>query len=277
MFKKIIIPLDGSPLAEVAIPYGEEIATRIGSDIIFLTVLPEENPDGYVNHNDYISGVLEGSRQRVKRSCEAQGTRLIDIDTATRVGNPADGILDYVRRGYQTLIVMATHGRSGLNRWAVGSIADKVIRSSIKQPLILIRAKDNAPAVRTDGLFKKTLVPLDGSPRSEVVLDSIAPAALRLKTSITLFKVVSKTAAENGSEAYLQEWCRRLSYDGIEADYAVRAGSPAEQIVDYANEKIYDLVAMSTRGQNGVSRWTLGSVAQKVLLAGSTPLLLVKA
>jgi nucleotide-binding universal stress UspA family protein len=277
VFKKIIIPLDGSPLAEAAIPYGEEIATRMGSNIIFLTVLPEDNPDDYANHNSYISGVLESSRQRVQRSSQAQGSKQIEVDAATRNGNPAEGILDYVRQGFQSLIVMATHGRSGLNRWAIGSVADKITRSSIRQPLILIRAKDNVPVVRTEGLFKKTLVPLDGSDRSEAVIDFIAPAAPRLQTSLTLFKVVAKNTADNGSESYLQEWCQRLRNDGIKADYEVRTGSPAEQIVDYANEKTYDLVAMSTRGQNGVSRWTPGSVAQKVLLAGSTPLLLVKA
>jgi nucleotide-binding universal stress UspA family protein len=278
MYTKVVVPLDGSPLAEVALPYAEEIAAKMGSDIILLSVLSSDDGAEYQNNLSYTKKIVDITRLQVQKYLDEPEKNTISIATATRTGNPAEGILDYADKGYPCLIVMATHGRSGPSRWAVGSIADKVIRSTTRQPLLLIRAKGAHPDVRAKRILKKTLVPLDGSVLSEAVIPYISEIARNLQMELTLLQVVPKTNHTfAGAETYLQEWCLQLEKQGIAAGYEVRIGATADQIIDFADETACDLVAMSTRGQTGINLWSLGSIAQKVLLGGNTPLMLIRA
>jgi len=277
MYKKIVVPLDGSPLAEVALPYAEELAGKMGSETILLSVLQSEETDDYQKHYAYITKIVKSTRHHVEKYLDKSGGKSINVDTATRVGNPAEGILDYVNKCVHNLIVMATHGRSGIGRWAVGSVADKIVRATTKQPVMLIRAKGAHPDVRARRILKTALVPLDGSITSEAVIPCITDIALSLQMKLCLLQVVPKnnhTSAD--AEAYLQGWCNRLKDKGITATYEVRVGTAADQIIDLADELATDVVAMSTHGQTAITLWTLGSVAQKVLLGGNTPLLLIR-
>ena len=278
MYTKIVVPLDGSPLAEVALIYAEEIAGKMGTDIVLLSVLPTEEPEEYQNHQKYAKKIVNKTKRNVEKYLEHNGHKSINIHTATRTGNPAEGILDYAEKGYHCLIVMATHGRSGVNRWAVGSVADKVVRAAARQPVLLIRAKGAHPDVRAKRILKKMVVPLDGSTLSEVVIPHVIEMASNLKIEVTLMRVVPKTDNTFAAvEKYLRDWCQKLEEQGISTGYQVRIGSPAEQIIDYTEETASDFVAMSTRGQTSINLWALGSVAQKILLGGNTPLMLVKA
>ncbi len=278
MYKKVVVPLDGSSLAEVALPYAEEIAGKVGSEIIMLSVLQSEEADEYQKHYTYTTKIVNTTRRHVEKYLEISREQAIKVGTATRSGNPAEGILDYVGKGAPTLIVMATHGRSGISRWAVGSVADKVVRATIRQPLLLIRAKGSHPDIRAKRILKKALVPLDGSTGSEAVIPYIMEIAPNLQMELTLLQVIPKNNHINAdAEAYLQSLCRRLEDRGIATRYEVRVGAAADQIIDLADELAIDVVAMSTHGQTVVSLWPLGSVAQKVLLGGNTPLLLIRA
>ncbi len=278
MYKKIVVPLDGSPLAEVALPYAEVVAGKMGSDIVLLTVLPSEEPDEYLNHQNYAGKIVDITKRQVDKYSENTGNKSIKVGTATRTGNPAEGILDYVEKGYMCLIVMATHGRSGVGRWAVGSVADKIVRATTRQPLLLIRAKGAHPDVRAKRILKRGLIPLDGSTISEAVIPYFSEVALQLQMELTLLRVIPKNNGSLASaDAYLGDWCRQLEDKGVNVKYEVMTGSPAEQIIDLADELASDLVVMSTRGQTGVNLWSLGSVAHKVLLGGNTPLLLIRA
>jgi nucleotide-binding universal stress UspA family protein len=278
MYQTIVVPLDGSPLAEVALPYAEEIAGKMGSEIILLSILQSEEAQEYRNHHSYAVKIVEATKRHVEKYLEKPQSQAIRVGTATRTGNPAEGILDYISRGATNLIVMATHGRSGISRWAVGSVADKMVRATTKQPLMLIRAKGAHPDVRAKRILKKALVPLDGSKASEAVIPYILEMAPHLQMELTLLQVVTKNGHNHAdTEDYLQSWRRRLEDKGITAKYEVRVGAAADQIIDLADELVIDVVAMSTHGQNAVNLWPLGSVAQKVLLGGNTPLLLVRA
>ena len=154
MREKIVVPLDGSRLAEVALPYAEEIAGKMGSEIILLSVLQSEEAHEYQKHQNYATKIVNVTKRHIEKYLEKSGSRAINIGTATRSGSPAEGILDYVGKGNSKLIVMATHGRSGLSRWAVGSVADKVVRATTKQPMILIRAKGSRPDIREKRILK---------------------------------------------------------------------------------------------------------------------------
>ncbi len=278
MYKKIVVPLDGSPLAEVALPYAEEVAGKMDSEIILLTVVASEEAEEYRSHYHYLGKMEDITQRQVDKYLNVQGNDGITVGTATRVGNPAEGILDYVNNGALNLIVMATHGHSGISRWAVGSVADKVVRGTSRQPLLLIRAKGAHPDVRAKRILKKALVPLDGSAESEAVIPFIGELAFSLEMELTLLRVIPKTnSLLSITEEYLQNWTKQLEEKDITVKYEVRVGSPADCIIDLADELASDMVAMSTRGQNAINLWPLGSVAQKVLLGGNTPLLLIRA
>jgi len=278
MYTKVVVPLDCSPLAEVALPYAEEIAGKMGSDMVLLTVLPSEESKDVQNHITYSKKMVTSTKIHVKKYIGNHRDCEVNISTATRTGNPAEGILNYADKGYPCLIVMATHGRSGISRWAIGSVADKVVRATSKQPLLLVRAKGAHPEVRAKRILKKGLVPLDGSSQSESVLPYISDIARNLEMELTLLRVIHK--AENNfveAENYLRHWCDNLASQNVTAGYEVRVGSAAEQIMDYADETATDLIAMTTHGQTPINMFSLGSVAQKILLDGNSPLFLVKA
>jgi nucleotide-binding universal stress UspA family protein len=274
IYKKVVVPLDGSPLAETALPYAEEIAGQTGAEIVLLSVLSSEEPEDYRNHYTYLKTVIDATTQQVKKYTRNHGGQECVVSNATRVGNPTEGILEYINKGL-CMVVMATHGRSGVSRWAIGSVADKVVRSTTKQPLLLIRTNKDSPEVRRRHIFKKALLPLDGSTESEAVMPVITEIATQLQMELILLGVTSKKdKATTEAESYHREWSDRLGKNNISSRVEFRTGAPADHIIDLADEAGCDMVAMCTHSR---SIWPLGSVAQKVLLGGNKPLLLVRA
>jgi nucleotide-binding universal stress UspA family protein len=178
----------------------------------------------------------------------------------------------------------------------MGSVADKVLRAT-KQPLALIRAKHAHTDVPDYKLLNKILVTLDGSKQSEVVIPYIEELASRLKAEVIVLQVVAPDyhiytggSQEYGiyseqqmesvkafSRDYLEEVVARLKQKGVTAQSEVRFGTAADEIIKFADAIDVSIVTMSTHGRSGVSRWALGSVAERVLRAGNTPLLLVRA
>lgn len=278
MYNKVIVPLDGSPLAEVALPYAEEVAGKLGTKITLLTVMSSEEAEEYQNHQSYITRIADNTRRHVSKYVENPASKDIVVEAVTRSGNAAGGILNFTEKGYPSLIIMATHGRSGLSRWAVGSIADKIVRSTSLQPVMLIRAHGAHPDIRAKRILKRVLVPLDGSTESEAVIPFITEIARSLQMEITLLRVIPKSGnSQTDVETYLQNWCEQFNQEELTADFCMQTGAAADEIIDLADTLASDLVAMSTRGQTATSLWALGSVAHKVLLGGNTPLLLIKA
>lgn len=277
MLEKIVVPLDGSKLAEAALPYAEELGAKMGSDIVLLTVLESEEAHELKNHYMYIKKIEERTKYNADKYNENGKGKAIEVMTVTRTGNPAEGIIDYTSMSCFPLIVMASHGRSGIGRWAVGSVADKVVKCNRWQPVMLIRVKESHSNKRDKRLLKKALVPLDGSVESEVVIPPIMEIAHNLQIKITFLRVVSgNNHIYSDAETYLQRVCRKLKDRSVAVNYKVGVGAVAENIIDLADEFAFDLVAMSTNNMNKDLLWTLGSVAQKVFLGGNTPLLLIK-
>ena len=298
MFEKIVVPLDGSKLAEVALPYAEELGVKMGSDIVLLTINESEDSKELQNYCIYITKIKEATRGHAKKYIENESGEAIEVAIANQTGDPAKGIIDYTLTLNFPLIIMASHGRSGMSRWAVGSVADKVVRSSSLQPVMLIRAKDSRSDIRDKRLLRKALVPLDGSSESEAVIPYIEELASELKAEVTLLLVAEQPyhvyregegvvrvhytedeikQLKASIEGYLEKLASRFYGRGIATKCEVRVGVPAEEIIMVAEEIHADLVAMSTHGWSGIGRWVFGSVAEKVLHEGNTPLLLVRA
>lgn len=296
MYEKILIPLDGSELAEVALPYAEELAGRLGSEITLLAVAESEESQDYHKHQLYIQHLVEPTKRLAEKYLKKPGDKLIKVESTILTGHPADEIVAYADKEGSSLIVMATHGRSGIRRWSLGSVADKVVRAAT-QPVALIRAKGARPDVRERGILNRALVPLDGSKESEAIIPNIEELASKLDAEIILLQVLERayhmwaggeasslipyTDAEMEplkaqAASYLEEVISLLNNKGIPTRPEVRVGSPAREIIKLADETDSDMVAMSTHGKSGFSRWAFGSVAEKVLHAGNTPLLLVR-
>lgn len=291
MYKRILVPLDGSGLAEVALPYAEELAGRLGSEVALIYVSESaEIPQHYI-HQFYLQKISEATKAGAERTLGESVAKAIKIKSAVLVGHPAETIVDYADKEEISLIVMATHGRSGIGRWALGSVADKVLRAT-NRPVALIRAKGVRLDVREKGTVNKVLVPLDGSKRSEAVIPYVEELASKFEAQVTLLHVLPpifltpdaeqfkwQESFRLSAEDYLKKAAARFEQKGIAAKAELREvamGSAAEEIIKLADEICVDLVAMSTCGRSDVGPWAFGSVADRVLRGGNTPILLVR-
>jgi len=276
MYIKILVPLDGSQLAETALPYAEELAGRLGSEITLLSVAGSVQARDYHRHQIYADKSIDQTQREAEKYLEQTKTKAVKVNSAVLVGQPAMEIVQFADKENISLIIMATHGRSGISRWALGSVADKVVRGA-KQPVALIRARGSQPEVQQKGILDRILVPLDGSRESETVLPYIEELASKLDAIITLLQVVPKSYhAHADAEGYLKNVADSLQITGIEVKSEILTGTAAEEIIGFAEETDTDLVAMSTHGRSGIGRWALGSIADRVLHGGTTPLLLVR-
>ena len=297
MYKNIIVPLDGSDLAEKALPYAEELAGSLGSEVTLIHVSEtEEDKDDHM-HQAYMEALAETTSQGAERYQRKTSKKKIRVSSAHLVGHTAEQIIDYADREKNGLIVMATHGRSGVRRWLLGNVADKVARAA-EQPVMLIRAKGTRPVSHGERMLKNVLVPLDGSKGSEAVIPYIRELASKLKMEVVLLHVVAPVYFDyripgdiinqpydadqmlemvKKVEGYLATVGAELKDKGIRIKSRVEVGAPAEEIIRIAEEMQAGVVAMSTSGHSGVDRWTLGSTTYKVLHTGDIPVLLVRA
>jgi nucleotide-binding universal stress UspA family protein len=296
MYEKILVPLDGSELAEVALPYAEELAGKLGSEVTLLHVCESAEAQYHHMHQLYIQKMVAATKRGAKQYLVKPDAKAIMVKSAILSGHPAEQIVDFAEKQGIGLIVIATHGWSGIRRWVLGSVADKVVRAT-KQPVALIRAKGVHHHTFAEGKLNKTLIPLDGSKEGEAVIPYVEELASGLKGEVVLLQVVpppSPVFAVPGETAqipytqaevellkvnagsYLEKVANALKDKHIKVEFEVRVGNTGNEIIKLADEVHADLVAMSTHGWSGITRWALGSTADKVLNGGNTPLLLVR-
>jgi nucleotide-binding universal stress UspA family protein len=306
MLKKILVPLDTSELAEIALPYAVELAVKFKSEIIILHVRTSADSPDKTEHRTYVSKITAQTRQNINKSPSLPPGEKVKVASATIgspgiIAHPAEKIVDYAEQKNISLIVMATHGRTGIKRWTLGDTANKVARTA-KCPLLLIRA---AAGVSESVKLEKVLVPLDGSRPAETVLPYIENMASRLKAKTSLLSVVEllyhlypysdqagyfsssgvikvpynereMQPAKEVAEKYINTVNEKLVSEGIETNYILRIGSPADEIIKVEDEMRPDMVVMATHGHSGFGRFDHGSITDKVLHAGNAPLLLVR-
>jgi nucleotide-binding universal stress UspA family protein len=280
--ERILVALDGSALAEAVLPVAAVLAREHEAELVlFRAVAPEPLPavpDEEAEADGYLAGVA--------RRLETMGVRRV---RRLVVRAEADaGIVEAAERQRADLVAMTTHGRTGLSRLLVGSVADRVVRRAAA-PVLLVRGEPQWPTGRTT----EVLVPLDGSPLAEAILPAVERLAGPLDLAIHLFHAVEPTpavppeivggpelsAAHRAREAeqYLGAVAARLEDKGLRVRYAVRLGRAAEAIAAYVEEHGVGLVAMSTHGRTGLGRLLFGSVAERVLGAVKVPVVLWKA
>ena len=283
MFDHILIPLDGSPLAEQVLPYGRQIAAACGARIELISAvhgedLPEEAlAEVEQERRDYLSGIAGAMPAAFTPTW------------LCRLGQPAEVIVDHAGSGPGTLIAMASHGRSGLQRWFLGSVAHKVVQAA-ETPVLLLPSGATSP----DGgpvEFERIIIPLDGSALAEHVLDHAVALCRCLDMELILVRAYNPSfpgasvrmkavsaIVHDAAEIYLQDVQQRLQAQGLKRlSCRVLRGVPAEQITRFALETPNSLTAMCTHGRHGVGRWVLGSVTDAVIHSAEEPVLVIPA
>jgi nucleotide-binding universal stress UspA family protein len=301
METRILVPLDGSRLAEQALSCALTLGRGLPAELVLFRAvsIPSDVQEALDKADLKATPLMERLETDANEYLDAMSHLLAKTDLslshAVRQGLAADAIVDYVEQMDIQLIVMASHGYTGIKRWTHGSVAERVLQSA-SVPVLLVRAQEGV----SKGLpaacpCRRILVPLDGSEVAEQVLPVVTPIARALGCEMTLFQVPIAYAsgslmgewylplqgsfeiADQDAQAYLDRLADDLRDQGIEASTATWVGAVAESIIDYARVNDVDLIAMCTHGRTGLARWALGSVADRVLRAGDKPILLVRA
>lgn len=286
--KRILVPLDGSPLAEAILPVAEEWAKEEGAEVILLRALLAYHVPGRDDTEAQVR-VVEDGEAYLKEMAEGLERRgLKRVRWVIWYDEPARAIAEAVARYEVDLIAMATHGRSGLSRLLLGSVAEAVVRSA-RVPVLLLRGQSAWKPWATG----KILVPLDGSQTSEAILRVVErlagprdlttalleviepiPSVVRAETPLGLEDMF--TFRQRDAERYLAKVAEPLRDKGLRVECAAQYGRAAETIAAFARPEQVDLIAMATHGRSGLGRLFFGSVAEGVLRSAAVPVLLFK-
>jgi nucleotide-binding universal stress UspA family protein len=301
MFQRILIPLDGSPRAELILPQVAQLWKREASELLLVHSVSAYSPanGGYDSAPSLAHKREEGESylQGVARRCTDAGAK---VQTRLLDGSPAGAILDAAIQEGATMIAMTSHGRTGILRWVMGSVADKVLGGS-DVPVLLIRPDQLAglsavePAPSKKSPFRRILIATDGSPTSMAIVDPAMQFAAVFDSEIVALHVWDSYAPDGapllGMEAGMRpppeaplspndevtaRVARQLGPSGLKVTRVTRYGEPASEILDHTLEHDVDLIALATRERWELSRWMTGSVAERVLRSAGVPLLIVR-
>jgi nucleotide-binding universal stress UspA family protein len=279
MFQQIMVPLDGSELAERALPCAERLGVATGATLHLVHVVelmpPPTGPFALAYmpssiHGDLVAQETQQATAYLDKMRERVAASGVHVRTEQMLGIAAATLLDYERDAGIDLIVMCSHGRTGLARFALGSVAEHLLRHG-GAPVLLVRPFGDPEPVT----LQHAVVPLDGSERAEEALRVVDHLARYVLHEVTLLRVIG--AAEEGPEAerYLAEVAARLTQKHLVCSRRVTQADPAEAIIDVAGTD--KLVVMATHGRSALTRWALGSVADRVAHGGVAAVLLVRA
>lgn len=279
MFSKILIPLDGSSLALRILNPLEHLLRATPTEVTLLRVVA---PRSEVDHDQLPAAELDLKAQ-LKEVQEAIGPGT-KVHMVVVRGDPAEQVVRYAKDTGQDLVAMSTHGRTGVDRVVRGSVAERVLRSC-EVPVLL--CSPLAFAAHHEARFATILVPLDGSERAERVLPVVERVATAHDSQVKLLRVEPLVVSEVPSpilagslwdprplEQSLEPVVERFERAGLKADACAAYGVVAAEILRAAEGA--DLLAMTTHGRSGLSRWWFGSVAETVLRQARCPLLVVR-
>jgi nucleotide-binding universal stress UspA family protein len=311
VFHRILVPLDGSGLAEAILSDVVELATQHRADVVLLRVASAHARIGSDLTEAQVHAVAEAEGYLAEKEQRLAG-RGIRVSSVVRYGQPAEEILDHARTSAIDLIAMSTHGRSGVERVLLGSVAERVLREA-PVPVLLRRAVGPAPARTGDEVqaaqvpirpqraapsvqaIRHILCPVDFSRTSDAVLEQAGMLAQRFGADLTVLHVVYdpldvsylhiphppqeqlREGMIREAERELQARVRRRLRDLPRAKTAVVVGSPFREIVRYAQERQVDLIVMGTQGLSGLGHLIIGSTAERVVRTAPCPVLSIRA
>jgi nucleotide-binding universal stress UspA family protein len=312
MFRRILVPLDGSARAELALPVAAHLARVDGGVIVLARMISPSTSSGPGALHSAVETTLTHERDSAARYLEevSQRTDLMDVTTHMEIRGAsavAPALLDTIKAVQADLVIMCSHGHTGFVRWTLGSVAQKVARHATI-PTVVLHA-DGPPPLSAEEVPHPVyaLVPLDGSPEAETALEPAAqlvaalaaPAhgALHLLHVVQLEEAPRQTDEHKAQEtvrleadAYLQAVAERLKQASqgratldvswsvvFDPDVAAAILDAGPLAVRNPGQSGYDVIALSSHGRAGVQLWTLGSVTDRVLQTSKLPLLIVRA
>ncbi|HET6613262.1 MAG TPA: universal stress protein [Kofleriaceae bacterium] len=292
----LVVGTDFSPQAEVAIAHAAAVAERMGAPVtvVHVTVPVEPPPSAsavWARAMAQVNAIFDELSQEAAAHLSQTQARLADrglvVDTRVLVEQPVAGLCRVTEALGAALLVVGTHGRTGMSRFLLGSVAERVVKLS---PSSVLVARGDSP-----GDYRRILVPVDFSPASEAALAlavrvAARPATLELfhawqvprtirtffdartADSATLRRDLSRALTETG-----EAWCARHRQEGIDLRFAHAVGSPGHLIQDrLESSRGYDLVVTGSHGHRGVRGLLLGSVAQTTVRHAPCSVLVVR-
>jgi nucleotide-binding universal stress UspA family protein len=313
MMTRLVLGLDGSALAEAALPLAGQLARASKARLALVRAVPagvllapidaanpnvlrHVAPDRAADADPLTARALarEAAASRAKVAADLR-ERGVASETVVVPGAPADVLLGEARVRHADAIVLTTHGRSGLGRLVYGSVAETVLANSAR-PVLLVRAGLPPREPHPSDAPLRLLVPLDGSPPGEKVLPVATRLASSLAADVCIVRVVPSSLSsaagksrlgsrpddprrsllERAARSYVAEIARGLRSHGLSVTTTVGTGHASDGIIAAAEACDATLVVMATHGRTGVARAVLGSVALDVLRRGSRPVFVVR-
>jgi nucleotide-binding universal stress UspA family protein len=299
MFDPVLVPLDGSLLAECALPHAIAIARAFDAKVVLLRVLDKNQAGEKTQLFDLVNWQI--NKTAAKLYLEKTGARLqkagVRIETAVLEGLVAESITEFAQNQGIKLIILSSHGRSGLSQWGISSVTQKIIFSAPTSVLI-IRAHQPALSELVEGQYKRIMVPLDGSRRAENVLPMVTLLARFHKSWIHVVHVVKmpemarqmplaredmelseRIVSRNREEAirYLDQVRLQSPLDGIDVQtHLLTSDNAAAALHELAEKEGIDMVALSAHGYSGYNQWPYGGMVNNFVLYSKVPLLIVQ-
>ena len=299
--ERILVPLDGSMVAEQTIPNAAALAAK-NAEITFFQVILEVHPERNLIGHVVVPAVEIEHRARMQsldhlRDVAERWRSVLPREPRfeVAVGDPPKEIIAAAKRLSCELIAAASHGRSGIKRLAIGSVADTLSRTS-PTPVLLVRARDDTE--QSGARIDRIVVPNDGSELATAAIPVAIELAKQTGSGVFLIRVVNPVSyapmpgsmepyfptavydeimdeVESSSESVLKTVAEVFEAAGVDVKHAVVPGTPAEAIIDQTRTE--DLIVMTSHGRSGLKRLFMGSVAEHLVRQGHAPVVLVPA
>jgi nucleotide-binding universal stress UspA family protein len=293
MALRLIVPLDMSNVAERALPLARALAGQLAAEVVLISVVEVSSDlDDFVSTKEFKEDIVrlerDLSQYLVRISATFEST---PVETLIRIGSAVDEIAMLADSFDEAALVMCSHGRSGIRRHLIGSVAMRLIHE-IRCPAFVVTA--GAGETPFDGPVRHVLVPLDGSEMSETAIEMVTGMFSKESVELHIVRVSEIgawrtmpyatldyygddryfTAAEQAVRTYLADTLGRLKASGHSVTVQTRSGPVTEQILAAAGESASDIIAMATHGRTGIDRLIMGSEAERVVRDSQIPVLL---
>ena len=278
-FRSMLVPLDGSPVAEQALPLGALLARRAGVPLHLVSV-SEPVPAAVLAEVGVYEVDLEAESRARLGSYLAGVARGLDREPHAELieGDPAEALAEYVANHPIDLVVMTTHARHGLARWWLGSVADGLLRR-LSIPVLLLHPSDQPQPTR----LRRILVALNATAAPPLLQAAKALGSLEERAEYTLLRVVepasrnrAEAAEEQSARHHLEDLAAGLRDLGLSVNcHVLQATNVAEEVTTLARASGADCIVVGTRGPSEIERLIAGTVADKVLRESELPVLVV--
>jgi nucleotide-binding universal stress UspA family protein len=282
MFDNVLVPTDGSDCAQAAVGYATDLARRYDATVHALCVVDSRTLENAPQYDQ-----TRKEREEVaERTCTDVSVSDVPVERAVRTDVPHEAIRRYTAEQDIDLVVMGTHGRTGVDRYLLGSVTEKVVRLSAV-PVLTVKAADDGAVTYP---YTDILVPTDGSEGAEAALGPAVDIAHAYDARLHALSVIETMAmgvdlrsgaildeleaSAQSAVATVEKEATRAAVSAVDTE--IRHGDPYRGIRSYVEEHDVDLVVMGTHGRSGIERYLLGSVAEKTVRTSPVPVMTVR-